>query len=167
MELENKVLSRELQQLLYESEMTIGTAESCTGGKIAEAIISTPGASEYFKGGLICYTDEMKEKLLHIEKKIIEQYNAVSEEVAIEMVKGAIKTLEVDFAISVTGFAGPGGGTKEIPVGTIWIACGNNEKINTFKLEEDEGRDINLSNATSKALQMIVEFIGALDNSEI
>ena len=95
MELENKVLSRELQQLLYESEMTIGTAESCTGGKIAEAIISTPGASEYFKGGLICYTDEMKEKLLHIDKKIIEQYNAVSEEVAIEMVKGAIKTLEV------------------------------------------------------------------------
>jgi nicotinamide-nucleotide amidase len=85
--------------------------------------------------------------------------NAVSEEVAIEMVKGAIETLNVDFAISATGFAGPGGGTKEIPIGTIWLACGNKDEIITHKLEEDEGRDVNLSVATSKAMQMIVKFI--------
>jgi nicotinamide-nucleotide amidase len=73
MELENKVLSRELQQHLYESELTLGTAESCTGGRIAEAIIATPGASEYFKGGIICYTDEIKTKLLNIDSKLIEE----------------------------------------------------------------------------------------------
>ena len=159
MELENKVLSRELQQHLYESELTLGTAESCTGGRIAEAIIATPGSSEYFKGGIICYTDEIKTKLLNIDSKLIEEKNAVSEEVAIEMVKGAIETLNVDFAISATGFAGPGGGTKEIPIGTIWLACGNKDEIITHKLEEDEGRDVNLSVATSKAMQMIVKFI--------
>ena len=73
------------------------------------------------------------------------------------MVKGAIKALNVDMAISATGIAGPGGGTQEIPVGTIWLACGNAEDIITLKLEEDFGRDINLAIATNKALQMKIQ----------
>ena len=159
MKLEDNVRSRELQQYLYESGQTIGTAESCTGGKISEAIIGVPGASTYFKGGIVAYTEEIKETLLFVDPKLIEEKNVVSEEVAVEMVKGAIKTLGVDYAIASTGVAGPAGGTPEIPVGTIWLACGNNDEVVTLKLDEDNGRDIHIAIATSKALQLAVDFV--------
>lgn len=165
MEFEKKVLSREIQQYLYESGLTLGTAESCTGGRIAEAIISVPGASAYFKGGIISYTNDVKENVLGVDSQLLEEKTAVCEDVAIAMVKGAIKTLNVDFAISTTGVAGPGGGTHDIPVGTIWIACGNKDNIVTMKLEEDYGRDINLAIATSKALQFFLKYME--DNKEL
>lgn len=165
MEFEKKVLSREIQQYLYESGLTLGTAESCTGGRIAEAIISVPGASAYFKGGIISYTNDVKENVLDVDSQLLEEKTAVCEDVAIAMVKGAIKTLNVDFAISTTGVAGPGGGTHDIPVGTIWIACGNKDNIVTMKLEEDYGRDINLAIATSKALQLFLKYME--DNKEL
>lgn len=165
MEFEKKVLSREIQQYLYESGLTLGTAESCTGGRIAEAIISVPGASAYFKGGIISYTNDVKENVLGVDSQLLEEKTAVCEDVAIAMVKGAIKTLNVDFAISITGVAGPGGGTHDIPVGTIWIACGNKDNIVTMKLEEDYGRDINLAIATSKALQLFLKYME--DNKEL
>ncbi|MEJ8769844.1 CinA family protein [Prevotella sp. HCN-7019] len=165
MEFEKKVLSREIQQYLYESGLTLGTAESCTGGRIAEAIISVPGASAYFKGGIISYTNDVKENVLGVDSQLLEEKTAVCEDVAIAMVKGAIKTLNVDFAISTTGVAGPGGGTHDIPVGTIWIACGNKDNIVTMKLEEDYGRDINLAIATSKALQLFLKYME--DNKEL
>ena len=152
-------MSRELSELLWETGKTIGTAESCTGGRIAEAIIAVPGASEYFKGGIICYVNEVKERLLGVSHELIEQHTAVCEEVAIEMVKGACKTLGTDYAIAATGLAGPGGGTKEIPVGTIWLACGNAQRQVTVKLEEDQGRDVNLAVATNHALQMFCDFL--------
>ena len=75
------------------------------------------------------------------------------------MVKGACHILDVDFAVSATGYAGPGGGTKDIPVGTIWLACGTPDEIVTFKLEEDDGRDKNLEHATKKAMQMFYDFL--------
>ena len=125
MELESKVLSREIQQYLYDNGKTLGTAESCTGGRIAEAIIAVPGASNYFKGGIISYTNEVKEKLLNVDHQTLEEKTAVCEDVAIQMVKGACDTLGVDYAISATGIAGPGGGTSAIPVGTIWLAFGS------------------------------------------
>lgn len=165
MEFEKKVLSREIQQYLYESGLTLGTAESCTGGRIAEAIISVPGASAYFKGGIISYTNDVKENVLDVDSRLLEEKTAVCEEVAIAMVKGALNTLNVDFAISTTGVAGPGGGTHDIPVGTIWIACGNKDNIVTMKLEEDYGRDINLAIATSKALQLFLKYME--DNKDL
>ena len=159
MEFENRILSREIQQLVYEAGKTLGTAESCTGGRIAESIIAVPGASEYFKGGIISYTDEIKEKVLGVDHDTLVEKNAVSEEVACMMVRGAIRALNVDFAIAATGFAGPGGGTKEIPVGTIWLACGTADEIVTFKQVEDDGRDVNLAKATTKALQMFLDYL--------
>lgn len=159
MEFEKKVLSREIAQSLYDTGKTVGTAESCTGGRIAEAIIATPGASSYFKGGIVSYTNEVKENLLGVDHQLLEEKTAVCEEVAVAMVKGAIKTLGVDYAVASTGTAGPTGGTKEIPVGTIWIACGSADEVVTMKLEEDYGRDINLAIATSKALQMLLQFL--------
>ena len=159
MEFEKKILSREIQQYLYESGLTVGSAESCTGGRIAESIIAVPGASTYFKGGVISYTNEIKEQLLGVDHQLLEEQTAVCEDVAKAMVKGAINTLGVDFAIASTGTAGPGGGTPSIPGGTIWLACGNADNIITMKLTEDYGRDINLAIATSKALQMFIDFL--------
>ena len=159
MEFENKILSREIQENLYSTGKTLSTAESCTGGRIAESIIAVPGASDYFKGGIICYTNEVKERLLHVDPKLIEEKTAVCEEVAVSMVKGATQALNTDFAVAATGIAGPGGGTKDIPVGTIWLACGSKEKVITCKLEEDNGRDKNLAYASFRALILLKEFL--------
>ncbi|MCI6551169.1 MAG: CinA family protein [Prevotella sp.] len=159
MELESRIISKELQQYLYDSGKTLGTAESCTGGRIAEGIIAAPGASNYFKGGIIAYANEVKEQLLHVSHDVLETQTAVCEEVAVEMVKGACDTLKCDFAISATGVAGPGGGTSEIPVGTIWIAYGTKEDVRTMKLTEDFGRDINLAIATNRALKLFLDYL--------
>ena len=135
MDFESKIISREVSQLLWEMEKTVGTAESCTGGRIAEAIIAIPGASKYFKGGIISYVDEIKESLLGVDSQVLIEKTAVCEEVAMQMVKGACKA------------------------GTIWLACGTQEKQVTMMIQEDHGRDINLAIATNKVMQMFLDFL--------
>ena len=142
MDFEGKIISREISELLWESEKTVATAESCTGGRIAESIIAVPGASKYFKGGIICYVNEVKENLLGVSHEVLEEKTAVCEEV-----------------VASTGIAGPSGGTKEIPVGTIWLACGTPDNVVTCKVEEDHGRDINLAIATNRAMQMLRDIL--------
>lgn len=159
MSLENKIISREIGDILYASGLTVGTAESCTGGRVGEGIIAIPGASNYFKGGIICYADEIKENILKVNPSTIAEHTVFSEEVAREMVVGAINALNVNYAIAVTGVAGPGGALPGIPVGTIWIACGTADDIVTMRLTEDFGRDINLAIATSKALKLFLDFL--------
>ncbi len=159
MEFESKILSKSISEMLYNSEKSLGTAESCTGGRIAEAIISVPGASNYFKGGVVSYTNEVKENILGVSHEVLEEQTAVCEEVAKEMVLGAIKALNVDYAISATGVAGPSGGTPEIPVGTIWIGYGSKDDVRTLKLTEDFGRDINLAIATNTGLKQMLGFL--------
>ena len=161
MDFEAKVISRDISELLWEMEKTVSTAESCTGGRIAEAIIAVPGASKYFKGGIISFVNEIQESLLGVDPQVLEEQTAVCEEVAKQMVVGACKALNTNYAISATGIAGPTGGTKDIPVGTIWLACGNAERISTVKVEEDHGRDINLAIATNKAMQMFLDYLKA------
>lgn len=158
MDLESKILSRELLQTLYDNGKTLGTAESCTGGRIAQTIIAAPGASNYFKGGIVSYTNEVKENLLHVDHATLEEFTAVSEPVAKQMVIGACRALNCDYAIAATGVAGPGGGTPQIPVGTIWIAYGSEDDVRTLKLTEDEGRDVNIANATCTALRLFLEY---------
>lgn len=158
MDFEKKVFSKELLSVLYESGKTIGTAESCTSGMIASAITLVPGSSDYFKGGIVCYSDEIKTTILGVDAAIIEKKTAVCEEVAIQMVQGAIKTLGVDYAVAATGFAGPGGGGN-VPVGTIWLACGNADEQVTIKLTEDEGREKNIENAVHEGLRIFLDFI--------
>lgn len=156
---EEKTLSRLVQEALYAHGETLGTAESCTGGRIAEAIISVPGASGYFKGGIVAYADEVKTNLLGVSREVIEQQTAVCEEVARQMVAGACRALGCTYAVSTTGFAGPTGGTASSPVGTIWIGYGTQDDVRAFKLTEDRGRDLNLAVATSKAVQLLLEFL--------
>lgn len=159
MEFESKVMSREIQQMLYDSNKTLGTAESCTGGRVAEVIVAVPGSSNYFKGSIIAYSNDVKVRLLNVDEKIIEEQTAVCQEVAKQMAQGVCKVLNCDYAISVTGIAGPGGGTAEVPVGTIWIAYGTANDIRTFQLTEDFGRDINLTIATNKAVHLFHEYL--------
>ena len=159
MDFESKIISREISQLLWEMEKTVGTAESCTGGRIAEAIIAVPGASKYFKGGIISYVDEIKISMLGVDPQVVDEKTAVCEEVAKQMVVGACKALNTDFALASTGYAGPTGGPKEIPIGTIWLACGNQDVQITMKVEEDHGRDINLAIATNQVMQMFLDYL--------
>lgn len=159
MEFETKIISRQIGDLLYASGYTLGTAESCTGGLISEAIVATPGASNYFKGSVVSYTNEIKERLLKVDHEVLEEKTAVCEEVACQMARGVMDILDVDFAITSTGIAGPGGGTKDNPVGTIWVAYGNREELRTLKLTENYGRDINIAIATNKALRAMHSFL--------
>jgi nicotinamide-nucleotide amidase len=159
MDFESKIVSREISEMLWDMEKTVATAESCTGGRIAEALMAVPGASKYFKGGIISYVNEIKESLLGVSHELLEEKTAVCEEVAIAMVQGACRQLNTNYAIAATGFAGPTGGTKEIPVGTIWLACGNADRVVTIKVEEDHGRDINLAIATNRAMTMFLDYL--------
>ena len=101
----------------------------------------------------------MKIHLLGVSADTLQEHTAVSEEVAKQMVGGAIDALQVDFAIAVTGVAGPGGGTADIPVGTIWIGYGSKDDIRTFKITENFGRDINLAIATNRAIRLMLDFL--------
>ena len=159
MQFENKVLSKEILFILYESGKTLSTAESCTSGKVAESITLMPGASAYFTGGIVAYSEEVKKSLLNVPEELIEEKTVVSEEVAIRMAEGACEVLNTDYAIATTGFAGPGGGTNENPVGTIWIAAGKKGEMRTVKLTENDGRDINVTRATFRALQLLLEVL--------
>lgn len=101
--------------------MTISFAESCTGGFLSSGLTDVPGASDVFTGGVVSYSNEWKESLLGVKKKTLKEYGAVSENTAREMVQGLALLADADISISVTGIAGPGGGTVEKPVGTVFI----------------------------------------------
>lgn len=116
-----------------------GTAESCTGGYLAHMITSIPGSSDYFKGGMVAYSNSIKSEYLQVSQDILNQHGAVSEETVKAMAIGAIKQLKVDVAVSVSGIAGPGGGTPEKPVGLVWIGLANNKgKVMAQKLSSGE-----------------------------
>lgn len=122
-------LSAEVISIASERGVTLGTAESCTGGLIGAAITSTSGSSAVFKGGIIAYDNQVKISHLNVDAMLIENYGAVSEGVAKAMAQGLISALDVDFAVSVTGVAGPGGGSEEKPIGTVWIGLATREEV--------------------------------------
>ena len=151
-----KVISREISEYLWRAGETLSTAESCTAGSVSSAIAALPGASTYFRGGVVTYTNELKTLLLGVPETMLQEKGAVSEEVARAMVQGALQRLGTDYAVAVTGYAGPGGG-PEASVGTIFVAVGNNESIDVRCLTGDDGREENVMRATATALQMLLE----------
>ncbi len=146
-------------ELLKKRKLTVSTAESCTGGSIAERLTSIAGSSEYFKGSIVAYSNEVKKDLLYVSSETLEKYGAVSEETVIEMVKGAMKALKTDCAVATSGIAGPGGGTPEKPVGTVWIAAGYKNEIRTYKQETNRGRAMNIERASNNALLMLRDLL--------
>ena len=117
--------------MLYEviTGKSMSTAESCTGGKIASMITAVPGSSAYFKGSVVSYDNEVKLNVLKVNEADLVKYGAVSQQVVEQMAKGALKLLNTDFSVAVSGIAGPDGGTEEKPVGTVWIAVASETKV--------------------------------------
>ena len=116
-------------RLLDKYELTVTTAESCTGGLVAARIIDVPGASDVFREGFITYSNKAKRKTLDVSKGTLKKYGAVSKQTAKEMATGAIFAADADVSLAVTGIAGPDGGTDEKPVGLVYIACYINDKV--------------------------------------
>ena len=146
-------------ELLKQKKLTVSTAESCTGGSIAARLTSIAGSSEYFNGSIVAYSNDVKKALLNVSPETLECHGAVSEETVIEMVKGAMKALKTDCAVATSGIAGPGGGTPEKPVGTVWIAAGYKNEIRTYKQETNRGRAMNIERAGNNALLMLRELL--------
>ena len=146
-------------KLLNAKGKTMATAESCTGGYIAHMITSIPGSSAYYKGGVVSYANEVKENVLGVRHDTLMSAGAVSEETVKEMVRGAIKELNVDFALATSGIMGPDGGSDEKPVGTVWMAAGNKEKVETLKLNLRFDRQRNITITANNALNFLRKFI--------
>lgn len=152
-------LEGNIGKILLEKKLQLGLAESCTGGFISHAITAIPGASNYFKGGIIAYSNEIKRKVLGVNEETLSQKGAVSEACVEEMLEGALQVLEVDVAVAISGIAGPGGGTKEKPVGTVVIGVGNKDKkyIKTLTFTSDRTKNIQISGTV--ALVMLRKFL--------
>ncbi|NVO19156.1 MAG: competence/damage-inducible protein A [Bacteroidetes bacterium] len=141
--------------LLRESKMTLSTAESCTGGQIAHMITGIPGSSDYFKGSVVAYSNEIKEKILGVKPETLLAFGAVSGETASEMADGARKLMNTDFAVAVSGIAGPTGGTLEKSVGTTWIAISSPSGTIARKFLFGEHRGRNMQRASISALSLL------------
>jgi PncC family amidohydrolase len=146
-------------KILKAKNKTMGTAESCTGGYIAHLITSIAGSSSYYKGSIISYANEVKEKVLGVQRQTLLKAGAVSKETVEQMAVGAIKELNVDYALATSGIMGPDGGTAEKPVGTVWIAVANKEKTATLKLNLRFDRQRNIAMTAANALNFLRKFI--------
>lgn len=142
-------------RMLVETGNTLALAESCTGGSIAHFITSNPGSSAYFKGGLVAYSNEIKNKLLNVPVDLIEKYGAVSQEVAEAMAVGACTMLNADYSVATTGIAGPDGGTTEKPVGSVWIAVAGPSGVKSKQYNFKHNRERNIIRTTHTALNLL------------
>ncbi len=158
MKLEEKVVA-----LLREKNLIMACAESCTGGLISKRITDVSGSSAVFNCGIVSYSNDIKEKILGVKSKTLEQFGAVSEQTVREMVQGVLKISGADLAVSVSGIAGPNSDNTNKPVGLIYLAVSDGNKTvvkelhNTFS---DDIRNSNRTSASDEALKMIIQMIG-------
>ena len=148
-----------LGRLLRESNKTVSTAESCTGGYIAHLITTVAGSSEYFKGSVVSYDNSIKENILHVSNETLLTVGAVSEETVRQMITGILNIMQTDYAVAVSGIMGPGGGSEEKLVGTVWMAVGNADKTETKKMHFRFDRKRNIELTAINALHMLCVFI--------
>lgn len=149
----------QIGNLLRKRELKLALAESCTGGLIADRITNVPGSSEYFLGGIVAYAYEAKVALLGVSWDTLNTKGAVSQETVLEMARGTRRILNTDIAVSVTGIAGPGGGTPEKPVGTVWIGLVAKEGEWTRLFQFSGNREQNKISSANAALQMLLDFL--------
>jgi nicotinamide-nucleotide amidase len=148
-------LSESVGKLLRQQNKTVSVAESCTGGFVGHLITSVPGSSDYFKGGVISYSNQLKSELLKVSGADLEHFGAVSEIVVKQMADGVRKTCGTDFGIATSGIAGPDGGTTEKPVGTVWIAISSAKETTAFKFIFGKSRERNIAIAANYALNLL------------
>ncbi len=149
----------ELVKLLTEKHKKIATAESCTGGMIAQMITSVAGASAVFDCGIVSYSNEIKKSILGVRAQTLEQYGAVSKQTAFEMAQGVQRLSDADYAVSVTGIAGPGGGSKEKPVGTVYVGVAHPEGTEVYLFHFSGNRDEIRRQTAQAALEKIYQFV--------
>lgn len=153
-------VGKQIIDLLTERKQTLVTAESCTGGMIAAALTDVPGASAAFYGGYITYANAAKSKMIQVQPRLIRDYGAVSNQVARAMADGARNTARADFAVAVTGIAGPDGGTEKKPVGLVYIAVSS--ELATVVIEHrfgDIGRDAIRKATVEAALDLVMQVL--------
>ncbi|MBQ7336843.1 MAG: nicotinamide-nucleotide amidohydrolase family protein [Clostridia bacterium] len=155
-------LAQKVVALLIERGMTVSCAESCTGGLLSAALTSVPGCSAVFPGGCVTYADEIKHRMLGVRRKSLKLHGAVSPQVAAEMAVGMRQHLNTDYALSVTGYAGPGGGTEQDPVGTVYIGVSSSERTKVVRMSDAASalRDTVRADAVARALRLLLEELG-------
>ncbi len=155
-----ETLAELVHKTLTQRGLSLATAESCTGGNIASQLTAMAGASAYFKGGVVAYSNEVKESVLGVKHSTLEAHGAVSEETVREMAEGVRQRLGADLAIATTGIAGPDGGTKEKPVGTVWIAVADATHTEAKLLQFGANRrQQNIDRSTNQAFAMLIRLI--------
>ncbi|MBX3035405.1 MAG: CinA family protein [Anaerolineales bacterium] len=152
-------LKMRVVNLLREKKLTLATAESCTGGLIAHLITNIAGSSEYFLGGIVSYSNQAKADLLDVSWDTLNSKGAVSKETVIEMAIGARKKLKADIAVSVSGIAGPGGGTPDKPVGTTWVGLATSTVNEARHFIWNGNREENKKLSAEAALQFILDYL--------
>lgn len=160
--MEDKIFwyATEVNRLLQEQSLTLSTAESCTGGAIAAAITAISGSSIDYKGGVVAYSNEVKEAILGVPHAVLESVGAVSEETVKCMAHGVQQLLKTNYAVATSGITGPLGGTATKPVGTVWFAVCNERTTHTFLMQHsDFGRAENARMATEKALELLLALL--------
>ena len=155
-----KVKSKKTVNLLKKKKLKISIAESCTGGLLSGAITSVSGSSKVFTLGLIAYSNQSKIKVLKVSKKIIRKYGSVSEQVCKAMVKNVSKIGKTNISVSITGIAGPSGGSKIKPVGLVYVGIkkGNRAEVKKY-LFKNKGRSYIQKAAVNKSLELILSFL--------
>ena len=152
--------TRKIVKLLKRKKIKISVAESCTGGKLSSAITSISGSSKVYTMGLVTYSNQAKNSILKVPKKIIKKYGAVSAQCCFSMVKNLNRISKSKICVSITGIAGPNGGTKKKPVGLVYIGINNGNKININKfIFRNKGRSYIQSSAVKKSLDLILDII--------
>ena len=159
----NNSLSEQLGGLLRSKGLLMGTAESCTGGRIANMVTLVAGSSDYFVGGVVSYSNEVKHNVLGVSEDSLRLHGAVSREVVEQMAQGAIRTLGCDCSVATSGVAGPDGGSPEKPVGTVWIAAALKEQVVSHCYHFGTVRAENIQSAADTALTMILELLQKSD----
>ena len=154
-------LEEDIICIMAENGLTLSAAESCTGGMLSARLINVSGASKVYEAGFVTYANKAKHKLIGVKKKTLKTYGAVSKETAKEMVKGTLKETGADYAVSITGIAGPGGGTQEKPVGLVYIGCGRKHHIIVkeyrFNGNRTEIREASVENALLQLKEVLFE----------
>lgn len=156
---EDKAIEEQIGEILRSKHLIMGTAESCTGGRIATMLTLIPGSSDYFAGSVVSYCNEVKQQVLGVSAESLEKHGAVSREVVEQMALGAVRVLGCDCAVATSGIAGPGGGTPEKPVGTVWIAAALKGRVISECYHFGTVRDQNIQRAANMALLMLLHVL--------